>query len=41
MREEIPTSFSSTVDGEGIGEKNLVGHDHEHMHVMVDIVYAG
>ena len=26
---------------EGIGEMNLVGYDHDHMHVMVAIVYAG
>jgi hypothetical protein len=37
----MPTSISSAVAGEGIGEKNLIGHDHEHMHVMVAIVYAG
>jgi hypothetical protein len=34
-------SIFGAVAGEGIGEKNLVGHDHDHMHVMADIVYVG
>jgi hypothetical protein len=37
----MPTSISSAIAREGIDEKNLVGHDHELMHVMVAIVYVG
>ena len=36
----MPTRISGAIAGEGIGEKNLVGPDHDHMHVMVAIVYA-
>ena len=37
----MPTSISGTVAREAIGEKNLVGHDYDHMHAMVAIVYVG
>ena len=26
---------------EGIGENNLVGHEHDHMYVIVAILYVG
>jgi hypothetical protein len=34
----MPTGISGAIAKEEIGENNLVGHDHDHMYIMVAIV---